>query len=193
VRNDRFASTAGGFALASSVLWLLALAIYWMARDFTADSDTGADLVWSALILAAGITTFVATFGLRHRDGGALQTIGLVVLATGVLVSFISWAIPLWMGIQGVGMVLVTVAIWSKGVVPRPALVGYGSGMLIGSALFFLLTAMKTGTPDSYGDYPIAWGMGLTVGAGIVAAGLIGIGWRLRSEEAETSSRAISV
>jgi hypothetical protein len=174
---------AGTLAVTGSALWLVALAIYWVAQVLD-DFDTTVYLVWTAIILASGVLTFLATLGLRKRQGsGVLGTVGLVILGIGVVVSFVSWATPLWMTIQGVGMLLVAIAIRPMGTAPHPASVAYGSGMLIGAISFFVLTVMKVGTPDSYGDYPLAWGISIAVGLVIVAIGLFGIGRWLRDEE----------
>lgn len=186
-----FTKTAGAFALAASGLWLASLAIIWLGK-FADDFDTWIYLVWSASILVAGAFTFVATLGLRQRHETFRRsgTVGLVILGFGVVLSIISWALPLWMTVQGVGMLLVSLAILPKRVAPRAASVAYGSGMLIGAILFGVLTAMKVGTPDQYGDYPLAWDIGITVGLGIVAAGLLGIGIWLRGEQPTSVERS---
>lgn len=186
-----FTKTAGAFALAASGLWLASLAIIWLGK-FADDFDTWIYLVWSASILVAGAFTFVATLGLRQRHETFRRsgTVGLVILGVGVVLSIISWALPLWMTVQGVGMLLVVLAMLPKGVAPRAASVAYGSGMLIGGVLFGVLTAMKVGTPDQFGDYPVAWDIGITVGLGIVAAGLLGIGTWLRGEQPASVERS---
>ena len=96
--------------------------------------------------------------------------------------AIVAWGIPGWMLIQGVGMLLFVLAIRPAGMAPRPSSAAYGSGMLIGVIVYGLLTLMKVGTADQYGDYPVAWGSGITVGLIIVAAGLAGMGVWLRSE-----------
>ncbi len=186
-----FTKSAGAFALAASGLWLASLAIIWLGK-FADDFDTWIYLVWSASILVAGAFTFVATLGLRQRHETFRRSgiVGLVILGVGVVLSIISWALPLWMTVQGVGMLLVSLAILPKRVAPRAASVAYGSGMLIGAILFGVLTAMKVGSPDQFGDYPLAWDIGITVGLGIVAAGLLGIGTWLRGEQPASVERS---
>lgn len=183
--STRFSNTAGTLAQVGSSVWLIALIIFAFALGLTEDSETTVYFIWSASILVAGVLTFIATLGLRRRQEklGGLGTTGVVILGAGVIVSLISWAIPLWMTIEGVGMLLVVLSIRPIGVAPRAPLFAYGSGMLIGAIIFFVLTSMKVGTPDSYGDYPLAWVIGLVVGLLIVAGGLFGIGRWLNSDQ----------
>ena len=183
--SKQFSNAAGTLALAASGLWLLALIIFGFGLGFTEDFDTTVYLIWSAAILTAGVLTFIATLSLRQRRGnlGGLGTTGVVVLGVGVVVSILTWATPLWMMIQGVGMLLVVLSMRPISVAPRTALFAYASGMLIGAITFFVLTAMKVGTPDSYGDYPLAWALGLVVGLIITAGGLLGMGRWLNSDQ----------
>ena len=180
----QFTKTAGTTAMVAAGLWLLVPGGSWAFQEAGSDWDTAVYLLWTLNLLAAGVLTFVASLGLRQRHGtlGKLASVGLVILGIGVVLSFISWALPVWMTIQGVGMLLVTIAIWPKGLAPRMASVAYASGLLIGATLFFVLTFMKVGTPDRWGDYPVAWAISITVGVVIAAAGLIGLGWWLRGE-----------
>ena len=180
----KFTNTAGTMALGASGLWLAVLAFFWLEQNVN-ESDNTLYFIWTVIILAAGALTFVATFALRqrHETSGRLGTVGLVVLGAGVLVGIVAWAIPGWMLIQGVGMLLIFLAIRPTGLAPRRPSLAYGSGMLIGVAVYGVLTLMKVGTSDQYGDYPVAWGAGITVGLIIVAAGLAGIGTWLRSEK----------
>jgi len=180
-----FSNAAGTLTLAASGLWLVALLIFGLGLGFAEDFDTAVYLIWSAATLAAGVLTLIATLSLRQRRGnlGGLGTTGVVVLGIGVVVSVLTWATPLWMTIQGVGMLLVALSMRKDSVAPRTALFAYSSGMLIGAITFFVLTTLKVGTPDSYGDYPLAWGFGLAVGLIITVGGLLGIGRWLNNEQ----------
>jgi hypothetical protein len=181
---SKFTNTAGSLALGASGLWLISLAVFLYEENVHNDWNTTVYLVWTASVLAAGALTFVATLGLRqrHSTAGTLGTVGLVILGFGVVASIVTWAAPGWMLIQGVGMLLIVLAIRSEGLVPRLASLAYGLGMVIGVVGYGVLTLMKVGTPDQYGDYPVAWTSGITVGLVIVAVGLFGIGTWLRSE-----------
>ncbi len=178
----KFTKTAGLFAIVASALWLVSIATFWL--DQGSDGNTGY-FIWSISVLAAGALTLVATIGLRRRLGGlgGLGMAGVIILGVGVVVSFVTWATMLWMAVEGVGMLLIAIAAWPIRLAPRPATIAYGSGMLLGAITWGVLTALKVGTPDSYGDYPVAWNTGFTVGVFIAAAGLLGIGLWLRNEE----------
>ena len=180
-----FTKTAGLVAIVASALWVVSIVIFWLGQDVTADWDTRVYLIWSANVLAAGAMTVVATVGLRQRLGGlgGLGLAGVIILGIGVVISFITWATMVWMAVEGVGMLLIALSVWPMRLAPRPATIAYGSGMLLGAILYGVLTAAKVGTPDSYGDYPIAWDWGFTAGVVIAAAGLLGIGLWLRGEE----------
>ncbi|MFB3049970.1 MAG: permease prefix domain 1-containing protein, partial [Acidimicrobiia bacterium] len=178
----KFTKTAGLAAIFASVLWLVAVAVYWLGQD---SDGNGTYFVWSAIVLAAGALTFVTTVGLRQRHGtlGRLGTVGLVILGFGVVFSIIAWAAPFWMAVQGVGMLFVALAAMPLRVAPRLPMIAYGSGMLLGSITFVVARAMEVGTVDQWGDYPLANGIGVTVGLAVTAAGLTGLGWWLRNEE----------
>jgi hypothetical protein len=180
----KFTNTAGFAGIAASALWVAVAAIFWIgsAGDF---DDTPVGLVFVASIVGAGALTVWATAGLRQRLGGlgALGLIGLVIVGIGVAASVFFWAIPFWMGLQGLGMLLVAVGAWPMGVAPKPATAAYGSGMMLGAVTFVVLRAMEVGPVDEWGDYEVAWQAGLTVGVLITAAGLLGLGIWLRKEE----------
>ena len=178
----KFTNTAGLAGIAASVLWVAAVAIFWIGQDF---DNTSVYLIWTSSILAGGGLTAWATLGFRQRLGGLgrLGLAGFVILVIGVVLSFISWAIPLWMAMQGVGMLFISLAALPTGIAPKPATAAYGSGMLLGLVTFVVLRALEVGPVDEWGDYEVAWQGGLTVGLLVTAAGILGLGLWLRGEE----------
>ena len=181
----KFTKTAGLAGIVAAALWVVAIAVYGLWNDYFFDWNSNAYMVFSLFVMAAGAVTFVTSLGLRARHGtlGRLGLAGLIIYGVGVVFSFQTWALPLWMAIQGVGMLFIALAAWPMRVAPRAPLAAYGSGMLIGSITFFILNAMKVGSVDRYGDYPTAWLIGGVVGLLITAAGLAGIGLWLRREQ----------
>ncbi len=175
---------AGTLALISAGFWLAAVAIYVLDDAF--DDWSQVDyMLFSAALLLAGILGLLAMIGMSKRlDGlGILGTIGLVVAGVGVAVSFIAWALPLWMGLQGIGYLVFGIAVLRIGIAPRWATLLSSSGFVIGFIAFIALNSAKVGHRDQYGDYPTAWEIAGSLGMVLLALGLIGWGLWLRNEE----------
>jgi hypothetical protein len=181
----KFTNTAGLAALAAAGLWLAAAATLWFASEVVNDWD-GAFFIYIAFVVGASAMTLMTTAGLRGRLGGlgALGLAGLIIAGIGVAASLVvGWALPLWMTFQGVGYLFVALAVWPMRVAPRLPMIGYGSGFLLGSVTFTIVRVLEVGSIDQWGDYPLAYQIGGTVGFVIIAAGLFGIGHWLRNEE----------
>jgi hypothetical protein len=175
---------AGTFALAAAALWLIAATSYAITDAFDWD---GVDYwLFSAAILTAGVLTLLTMIGVSKRLGGlgALGMVGLVITGLGVVISFLAWAVPVWMGLQGVGMLAFGIAVLGRDIAPKWATLFVSSGFIIGTIAFFVGVAAEVGEPDSYGEYPVAFQIAVGVGTVLVAVGLIGWGLWLRSEEA---------
>ena len=175
---------AGTLAFIAAGAWLAAASAFALETIF-ADQWQVYYGVFSALILVGGVFTFLAMVGLGKRLGG-LGAVGIVALATtglGVAASLVAWAIPLWMGLQGIGYLIFASAVRSRDTAPRPSTLAVASGFIIGVAVFIVANLAKIGWTDSYGDYPLAWAIGAATGLFVLGSGLIGWGTWLRSEE----------
>ena len=181
----KFTKTAGLAALVAAALWVGAILFAGVYALF----DTEALPPWLVLVglvVGASAMTLMATAGLRERHGGfgVLGMAGLIILGIGVAATMIIvWAIPFWMTVQGVGLLFVALAVLPLRVAPRLPTIAYGSGMLLGAIAFGVARGLEVGSPDQWGDYPMAYLIGGSVGFAILAAGLLGIGLWLRSEE----------
>jgi hypothetical protein len=181
----KFTNTAGLAAFVASALWVAAVATLLFADSVFSDWE-GAYFIYFAFVSGASAMTMMTTAGLRQRHGGlgALGLAGLIIAGVGLVAAVvISWALPFWMTIQGVGYLFIALAAWPMRVAPRLPLIGYGSGFLIGAIAFAIARAMEVGSVDQWGDYPLTYEIGGAVGFGIIAAGLVGIGLWLRNEE----------
>jgi hypothetical protein len=181
----KFTVRAGTAAVVAAVLWAAAALAATVGHLLETD-DLPPYLVFAGLVVGAGAMTLMTTAGLRERHGGLgkLGLAGLIIQAAGVGLSLIAtWAVPAWMGLQGAGMLFVALALWPMRIAPRPATGAYGSGMLVGSAAFFVLNAFEVGAPDVYGDHPLASLIGGIIGIAITVAGLLGLGLWLRAEQ----------
>ena len=181
----KFTKTAGLAALAAAALWVGAAATLLFAEAVVSEWE-GAYFIYIAFIVSASAMTLMTTAGLRERHGGlgALGLAGLIIAGVGVVAALIiGWAMPFWMTIQGVGYLFVAIAVLPMRVAPRLPIIGYGSGLLLGSIAWGIARAMEVGSVDGWDDYPVAYEIGGTVGFVIVAAGLLGLGLWLRGEE----------
>jgi hypothetical protein len=177
---------AGTFALAAAFFWLASAAIV-AYPVWISDSDEwqGTYLLFSSAVLVAGVLGLLAAIGMSKRLGGlgATGMIGLVITGVGVVASVIAWAVPLWMGLQGVGLLVLGIAVLRSGIAPKWSTMFTASGFVLGVITFIVLRAAEFGERDEWGDYPDAlWGA-LIVGVVITAIGFIGWGTWLRNEE----------
>jgi hypothetical protein len=180
----KFTKRAGLLALISAVSWIAA-AVLMIAINDSEDWQI-TYYMFSIVVLVAGVLTVIAMVGVGRRVGGlgALGLIGVVVACIGVLFSIVAWAIPLWMGLQGFGLLLIGGAVLRAGtVVPRTAVVLSSVAFLSGPVVFIILDALEVGWQDSYGDYPLAWIISTGVAVALMAVGLVGVGMWLRAEE----------
>jgi hypothetical protein len=183
-----FTRRAGTFALISAGFWLATAGLYVFGRD-SGDGEVAAYMIFSVGILIAGVLLLLAMFGMGRRLGGlgVLGMSGLAFTALGVAFSLLAWAIPIWMGLQGIGLLLFGIAALRSDLAPRWSTVLASAGFIFGVIAFFALTELEVGAPDSYGDYPAARGVSLVAGTVIVSLGLIGWGVWLRNEEPVTT------
>lgn len=191
-----FTRTAGRTAIASAFAWIAALGTMALSAAvpssfgsdptaFIADAETLAYLIGSSLVLLAGGLLVVTLAGVTRRHGGlgAIGTIGLGISVLGVAASLVTWAIVLWMPLMGIGLLMFAVAVLQRDIAPRIPTALLGVGMVTGSAAFFVLRWLEVGQPDRWGDYPLAFGVGISVGVISTALALLGIGRWLRGED----------
>ena len=111
-------------------------------------------LVGSAFFGLGGAALLLAVFTSpderRFTTGSwiGVGAIGLALLAS----VFATWAIPIWAVLHGAGLLLASGA-------GRFRLIGrwIGLSFLAAVGVMIVLTELRVGTPDEYGDYPIAW------------------------------------
>jgi hypothetical protein len=177
---------AGTFALASAAFWLIAAAIIATDVGFLNEDNWEASyMAFSASVLVAGILGLLAAIGVSKRVGGlgATGMIGLAITGLGVVASVLAWAVYLWMGLQGVGLLVFGIAVLRSGIAPKWSTMFVSSGFLVGMITWIVADAAEFGDLDEWGDYSDALWLGLIVGAVIVAIGMIGWGLWLRNEE----------
>lgn len=152
------------------VAWLLVPAMWSISillertREFEGSPQAFWFLGAASLIVASAMTGYLALKTTEPVRSGRTK-IGLGLLSMGMLVSVVAaWAIPIWTGLYAAGLLLVGMASGN-----RSALF-MGTALAIATVSFFVITALKVGTPDEFGDYPAAWAIATyvaTVGAAL--------------------------
>lgn len=181
-----FTVRAGNLALIAAGAWIVAVLLIGLSTWFDPDGWLPLYLAIMAFVTVAGTLGLVAMMALGTRMGGfsTIGTIGLVVVGIGVVVAFaMTWALPLWMPIQGLGFLMIGLASTRSPEVPRSGVIALGSGFVTGSIVFFIANVAEVGWSDSWGDHPVAWFLGVGVGSVIVALGLVIVGRWLAGEE----------
>jgi len=177
-------------ALMAAAAWIVVPIAWWLAALLESDeSGTGITpfyvLGWAALI-GAGVLMLLAMLRVGAAPGRTrLFQVGIITHSLGILTSVVFfWAVPLWAGLYSIAMVFYAVAAPE---VKRATLVIAGA-MAAGVASLVVLTALQVGTPDTYGDYPIAW-----ITSYVVAAFGGGVGSFLLAKDTATAQEDIRV
>jgi hypothetical protein len=166
--------------------------LLWLSSGVVEDATgdwTGTPQLLGAIgamcLLAAAALTVVTAIGLvaRHGGLGAAGIVGLVLVGLGSLLTLVGWFLAGWMTLCGIGLAVIATAVHRRGLAPRWPTILLGSGLGIGLLAFLGTRALELGSPDEWGDYRAPQVVGLVLGSVVVAAGLVGIGRWLASEE----------
>lgn len=180
--------SAAGAALAGAVAWaVVALVGVTQAFGDVAGEGLVPYLFLAMAVVVAGTLTLVTLFLLWGRHGrsvGVVGTAGLVVAGLGVLLSTgLPWAVPVWMGLEGIGLALFAAGLGRRGVAPTGSLLALGAAMPAGLGAFALVGALGWGQVDEFGDRALAFSSALTVAGVLMGVALLGLGRWLGSEE----------
>ena len=183
---------AGSLAVAGAGSWILLLVLWAVHHllESTLDWQLSFQPLYFAGVLvlagASGLMCAVA-FAIRDRHGRALGPFGVVGLgallvgAASTLV--VGWAVPVWMTLLGVGTACVSVAVLRRPIAPRLPAVLLGCALPAGAAAFIVARALELGSPNEFGDYPVATFAGLTIGCLLSAAAMLAINRWLTREQ----------
>jgi len=185
--------TAGSFALVSAALWLTVVGCWLLAGliEPMYVLQTGvASLAYAAgaaALLGATVSMVVAMLGLHRRHGGlgAIGVAGVVLAAAAAVGSMLAWVFTGWGTLTVMATLLVGAALWSANVMPRLPVALLAGGPVAGAVAWAVLRGTSGGV-DLTGLWGVHWSanqIGLTIGAVILASGLLGLGRWLRTEE----------
>lgn len=185
----QFTKEAGGAALLSVVALAVALGSFGLSSlfpgraagtdpdQFVLDGQTVSFVVATLALMGAGSLMFVALVGLYRRHGGlgVLGMLGLGVTASGVATTVFSWAFGAWFTLIAAGVLIFAVAILSRDIAPRFWTALFGVGLATGAVVWHAIRWLDVG--DATANI-----VGVTVGALLMLAGLVGLGLWLREE-----------
>ena len=176
-----FASTDSITARIGAAAWFV-VPIAWslsVVLDRTREWEGLPQLFWMVGALAlvvAGAIQLVMVLRTTRPVRGASTRAGIAILGLGLAASMaVGWAVLIWLALYAVGMLLVGAGSSSR----VASLIGVS--FATGTGAFVLLTILKVGRPDSYGDYPIAWISSFLTGT--VGAGIGMLFWSQRAAE----------
>lgn len=159
-------NTCAQLAVGAGVGWIVvAISGVWEAAGW----DWPYPVFSITLLLAAMLSVAAAWTGTRETDRAVLRGVGLVVGVLALASTVVAWAYPLWMT-----SIAISFAVWAV-VAPRalrPGLATLAAAQLVGMGAMIVAITAELGEPDSYGDYPAAFGVGLVVTALGSALGL---------------------
>jgi hypothetical protein len=187
----QFTRSVGGAAIIAASLWVATASAWFVSVLLEKDSgvwEGRAQMIWmlgAGLLLGATTLTVVVLVGLHSRHGGlgVVGYLGLALGGVGTVASLVGWFVHGWGALIGFGSLIVAGAMLKRGIAPRIPTVAFGCGWLLAGGANALLWKLEVGWRDNFGDYPLVIALSLTVGAGVFAAGLVGLGQWLRHEE----------
>jgi hypothetical protein len=161
-------------AVAAGAAWLI-VAGYgaWTALVDEGDNWKPTYTVFSVALLVAAVATIgLAAQATRGSSRSVLRRVGLGVGGLGALSAIVAWAVPVWMTILGVALVIVAIA---SGPQVRRAVSLLAAGQLVGIAVLLALLTAEVGRVDEYGDHPAAGGIAMVVTAAMTIAALVAL------------------
>ena len=159
-------------------------------EDVSGQWEGRAQLVFifgTGALIGAAVLTVVVLSALHERHGGLglVGYAGIGLAALGTAACFVSWFVFGWAGLIGAGILLISAAMWHRGLAPRWPTMVFGGSWAVAWLTGVGLRFFEVGPRDEWGDYPVAFAAMIGTGAVLVAVGLVGIGRWLATEELE--------
>lgn len=186
----RFSRKSGTFAVAASLGWLVvagAFGLAWAFESASGEWERRSRIAWSVgtislVVSVLATAVLIAALDRRHGGLGVIGRVGIGLAAIAAVTSLVSWLFVLWGFLIGVSAVLISTAIVRRGVAPRGPTLVFGTTPVISLLTYLVLRGLHVGTPDQWGDYPIADRTTVVVGCIGFAAATFGLGRWLRKE-----------
>lgn len=198
----RFTKSAGVASIVGAVLWLGAVVSWWVAALIAQPAGVGyqwtsatpgyaAYLTGNLMLAIAVVLVLVMMTGLHRRHGGlgflgwtALPFAGLAVFS--LVVGGVG-VFQVWEFYMAIATSLFAIALFRRDRAPRLPVIAFGSGLLVGTAVWMIVRAALA---SRYWDLGLFLGhhwvtnlIGATIAVVILALGMFGLGNWLRREE----------
>lgn len=185
---------AGALAQWSGALWLTVVATWWIAGflEPVGGVDPGPSAVvygigYSSLIAAEIMMVMVARALVRLHGGlGARGVLAPALISLAVPTSVVAVFYVGWGSLVAVGCVLIASAMLQRGQAPLLSTLAVGGGLLLGAITWAVLRAIDGTLFEYSGLWGTSWLanlIGVSVGATVLALGLLGIGHWLRKQQ----------
>jgi hypothetical protein len=171
---DRLAPKGPALPVAAGIAWLVAFAT--TVNDSLYDEeDWELPYLMLMLSLVVATTLTVVTVSTRTRRGSVASVVGIVVGVLTVAATVVgAWALPLWMGLLAVSLVLHAVADRAR----RGVLLTMAAVPVLAIGALIIGAEIGIGEKDKWGDYPQAG----TLSMGVMAFGMaVTLGWFARA------------
>ena len=150
-------------------LWI---AVVTMAAATTSNADDWQ--VWYAAytlcLMAAAAATAAIAFIVAGKDvRGSVAWVGVAVTTIAVATTMVAWALPFWMSSIALGYAVLAIGVPAH----RRGLAALAGAQLAGVLAVLVGEAVGIGTPDKWGDHPIAGAIGIMTVPVLTIAALV--------------------
>ncbi len=175
--------------LAVATLGWVGVGVYGIWEISTEEAGDGWQrpyLLFALSLLLAAIFTIAALWACTHAtERQTLRVTGLVVGVVAVASSLVAWAQPLWATLLALSCILFALAAPRH---LRPGVAVLAASQLVGMVALIGALEAKVGRRNSYGDYPVAFGLGIVVTAAGAIVGIAILARLIDSARRETAT-----
>ncbi len=165
----RVSTLAPGVAVVAGVLWLVATGASWLGAVDDDGSWWAEYAAYNLSLIGATVATLFAIGRVVPPRRSAVVVVAWAFLGLGLLgVVLVAWALPFWAAWLALGCAALA---WTS---PphRTALLTLAGAQVAGIVALIVASQARVGDVDDYGDYPLAWPIGIGVTALITGVGL---------------------
>jgi hypothetical protein len=150
-------------------LWIGVVAIATTTWNNAADWQMWYAAYTLILIAAVAVTAAIALSVARNGLRGPVAWVGVAATVIAVGTATVAWALPFWMGSIALGYAVLAIGVSKH----RRGLAALAVAQLAGVLAVLVGEAVGIGTPDEWGDHPIAQLIGMMTVAVLTIGSLV--------------------